>query len=163
MIKKIGKYFLFGLLGLFFALLLLPFVFKGKIVEGIKNAVNDAVIAEVTFDDLDVSFIRSFPDLSLKIKDVLVVGKDTFEGTTLLKAGTFSVDVDVISLLTQKKTPSIEYIGIEKGLVNVLVLPDGTANYNIMPEDTMAKTEEATAFKLDIQKYEISQTCRKAR
>lgn len=158
MIKKIGKYFLFGLLGLFFALLLLPFVFKSKIVEGIKNAVNDAVIAEVSFNDLDVSFIRSFPDLSLKIKDVLVVGKDTFEGTTLLKAGTFSVDVDVISLLFDKKTPSIEYIGIEKGLVNVLVLPDGTANYNIMPEDTTAKTEEATTFKLDIQKYEISQT-----
>lgn len=158
MIKKIGKYFLFGLLGLFFALLLLPFVFKGKIVEGIKNAVNDAVIADVSFNDLDVSFIRSFPDVSLKIKDVLVVGKDTFEGTTLLKAGTFSVDVDVISLLMRKKTPSIEYIGIEKGLVNVLVLPDGTANYNIMPIDTTAKPKEAKAFKLDIKKYEISQT-----
>lgn len=158
MIKKISKYIFFAVLGLFLALLIIPFVFKKKIIEGIKNAVNDAVIADVSFTDVDVSLIRSFPDLSLKIKDVQIMGKDTFEGTTLLKAGIFSVDVDILSLLSQKKTPSVAFIGIEEGLVNVLVLSDGTANYNIMPEDTTVRAEREGAFKLDIQKYEILKT-----
>jgi hypothetical protein len=133
----------------------MPFVFKDKIVEALKNAVNDAVIAEVSFGDADISFIRSFPDLSLKITDVNISGKDTFEDVTLMKAGKLSFDVDIMSLLSKSDVPPIEYFGIENGFINILVLPDGTANYQIMPEDTTVKAEKPTKFSLDIKKYEI--------
>jgi uncharacterized protein involved in outer membrane biogenesis len=109
MLKKIGKYVFYTLIGVITALFLFPFVFKDKIVRAFENAVNDQVEATVTFRDADISFLRSFPDIYLSVEDISVVGKDTFEGITLLTAKKVSFDVNLFSLLSKNSIPSIEY------------------------------------------------------
>ena len=156
MIKKILKYTGFTLIGLFFALVLAPFVFKDDIIAGIKNALQDQLNATTDFESVDVSFIRSFPDLQVQINNLSVIGVDSFDGIELLKSEVFSLDLNLIDILFGKKTPAINYIGLKNGGINILILPDGKANYSIMKEDSTQMETETSSFSLEISKYNLS-------
>ncbi|MBK7007755.1 MAG: hypothetical protein IPH36_03550 [Saprospiraceae bacterium] len=84
--KRVFKYLGFLILGLIIALLVAPFVFKDQILEEIKKFANESVNAEIEFKDVDVSFLRSFPEVSVEIQELSVVGIDTFYGQNLLRA-----------------------------------------------------------------------------
>ena len=74
------------------ALAALPFVFKDKIMVILRQELNKRLTAEVDFRDLKISFLRSFPDASVSLKDLYIAGKDDFEGDTLL----MSMDVNMV-------------------------------------------------------------------
>ena len=59
-LKKALKYFGFTLLGLLLAGLLLPYVFKDKLINYLKNDINNSLNAIIDFDDANLSFIKSF-------------------------------------------------------------------------------------------------------
>lgn len=156
MIKKILKYTGFTLIGLFFALLLAPFVFKDDIIAGIKNALQDKLNAKTGFESVDISFIKSFPDLQVQIYNLSIAGVDTFDEVELLKLEVLSIDLNLVDIIFGEKTPAIDYIGLKNGRINVLILPDGMANYSIMKEDTTQEQIEASTFSLEISKYNLS-------
>lgn len=156
MIKKIFRYSLYTLGGLVLALFLLPFVFKDKIVEGLKKVINEEILAVVEFKNADVSFLRSFPDVNLVLEDLSVTGIDTFEDLTLCKLKKVELDVDIMSLISSSATPSVNYFGMEEGQINVMVLSDGTTNYDITKPDTTAAQKPEGEFLLNIKKYELN-------
>ena len=80
------KFVGFALIGLFLAAILLPFVFKDKLVTFLKENINKNVNAVVDFHDADLSFIKSFPDLEVSIDSLSVSGMDEFDGILLYKA-----------------------------------------------------------------------------
>ena len=54
------------IIGISFLILLLlliasPFIFQSQIKDMVKNFINNNVNAKVEFNDVDLSFIRSFP------------------------------------------------------------------------------------------------------
>ncbi|MFW6226890.1 MAG: AsmA family protein, partial [Bacteroidota bacterium] len=131
--KKILKITGIVLLVVFLLLLTLPYIFKDRIVEQVKITMNQNLDATIAFSDFGLSFLRSFPDVSFRINELSVVGKDVFEGDTLLHAGTIFLTFD-LSGIWKGEEYEIKTLRINDPVVNVLVLEDGTTNYDIVPE-----------------------------
>ena len=95
---KIIKKILLGLLILVVlfigTLAAIPFFFKDEIVQGVKDAVNENLNATVEFADVDISLLRSFPDVNLKVQDYSVTGTGEFEGVQLVAGKSFGLSVD---------------------------------------------------------------------
>jgi len=155
MIKKIIKYSLIFLFACFIALLIFPFVFKSKIVAAIENAANDNLNAEVKFTDIDLSFIKSFPDIYLSIHDLSIYGKDTFENILLLETKRINLDMDIMSLFRKNAIPTIDYIGMIQPKLNIQILSDGKANYMITKIDSSDISAQESKFVLSLEKYVV--------
>jgi uncharacterized protein involved in outer membrane biogenesis len=143
---------------IFLLLLVLPFVFKGKIVEAVKTAANDNLNAVVNFDDVSLSLIRNFPNLRLSIDNFSVKNNTApFDSVELAKIGNLVAVVDIMSVFSDEI--QIKKIGIVDPVFDVRVTPDGIANYDIAKPDTAAvvepETGEASTFKMKLKEYYI--------
>lgn len=158
---KKGKFLKRLLLGLGIFLLLfigtviaLPFLFKDDIIAAVKQAVNDNLNAKVDFKEVDISLLRSFPNVSLQLNDYAVTGIGEFEGVKLVGGESFGVTVDFWSAWNFGKVPlNIKSVTLQKPEVNVIVLSNGKANYDIAKPTT--DTSAATPFKIKLQEYGI--------
>ena len=125
------------------AAIIVPIVLQEPITKAVKKEANANLNAVVDFTDVNISLLRSFPDLYVGVEGLTVVGKDEFEGSTLLSLGALVLDVDLMSAFSGK--PVVNEIALTNGLANVLVLNNGKANYDIVPEAGDAPSEETTA------------------
>ncbi len=150
------------ILGGFVVLLLLsaailPVIFKDKIETAAKEEINRHLHAKVNWSSFGLSFFRHFPNLSCSLGDLSVVGEEPFEGDTLLSVGSFDAGVNFWDLVSGSGVV-IRFIELDRPRINVIVLEDGTANYDIALEDTTAAAPgEETAFELSLRKYTISE------
>ena len=113
------------------ALIAAPILFKDQIVEQVRIAANDNVNATVDFADIDVSFLRSFPDINVRIEDVSVVGVDTFAGLPLLRAQEVAVDLGFWSVIAGDGNYVVDAVALQQPDINLLVLSPELANYLI--------------------------------
>lgn len=164
--KKLAK-----ILGIVFVvflavIIILPLVFK----DDIKNAVDDAIAENVdarVFYDPDgfgLSLIPNFPNFTFSMSDFGVAGKGEFEGDTLLSVGSFEFIIDLMSVVNGDQI-GINAIILDEPQINVVVLENGKANYDIAvaSEEAEAPVEEApspeatetAAFNVSIKKWEI--------
>lgn len=141
------------------AAIVLPIVLREPIMKAIKDEANKNLNATVDFADVDLSIIRSFPDLYVGITKFRIVGKGDFELDTLINLQKLVLDVDVMS--AWKGSPVVNAIELIKPSVKVKILPDGRANYDIVPE-TAEKDQpkdvgqEGGAFNLKLDKLVVS-------
>lgn len=158
--KKIVKRIFIGL-GVFIILVLgllvaAPFLFRDQIIAGIKKVANENLNAKVDFADVDISLLRSFPNVSVGLNNYSVTGIGQFEGVKLISGETFDLTVDFWSAWNFGKVPlNIKSVTLDKPEINVIVLADGTANYDIAKPSTDTTTTE-TAFQIQLQKYAIN-------
>src|SRR4051812_31353096 len=68
-------------------LILLPIIFKGRIIAIVKEQANKNLNAKVNFGDFDVSLITSFPDFRFKMDKLSVIGINEFKDDTLAYIG----------------------------------------------------------------------------
>ncbi len=127
------------------ALIILPFALKGKIVELVKTEANKNLNAVVNFDDVSLSLIRNFPNLSVGIQELSVINIEPFEGDTLAYMEELRLAVNVMSVIRGSEI-EIKSIHLEKPVINVMVKADGSANYDIAKEST---DEEETPDETD--------------
>jgi uncharacterized protein involved in outer membrane biogenesis len=157
--KKFGKIIKISgivLLVLIISLISAPFIFKGKIIRIVKEQANENLMAIVNFnEDISISLIRSFPDLSLGIKELSVIGIDSFAGDTLFYAEDFRATINIKSLWSDKI--EIKKIHLEKPNINLLVMPSGKANWDIAIPDTIEIDEEESVFSLGIKSLTINE------
>jgi uncharacterized protein YpmB len=71
--KKLLKWTGIVLTVLILLLVAAPFLFKDKIVAKIKEAANSSLNATLDFKDVDLSLIRNFPNLSLRLEGLSIV------------------------------------------------------------------------------------------
>ncbi|HAP70175.1 MAG TPA: hypothetical protein DCR04_10710, partial [Flavobacteriales bacterium] len=137
--------YVFGFLVLLFvaAAVIIPIVLKEPITTAVKEEANANLNATIDFKDVSISLLRSFPDLYVGVEELSVTGKDEFEGRTLVYLKTLVLDVDLMSAFSGK--PVINEIALTGGLANVIVLENGKANYDIVPESEDAAAEKAPA------------------
>lgn len=122
-------------------LLILPFAFKGKIVSAVQTAANKNLKATVSFNpDLSLSLIRNFPNLSLGIDELKIVGKDSFANDTLIHAPHLRLVVDIASVFRGKEIV-IRKIHLQDARANIIFLKSGAANFDIAIADTSAPKE----------------------
>lgn len=137
------------------ALILVPILFKDRIVERLRIELNERIDATVSFSEIDVSLLSTFPTLTAKVESLSIAGKGEFEGVTLLAADSIEAGVDLVELIMSGAI-EIQSIDVDRPTVHVVVNQDGRANYHIVasqPADTDA-AEEPLA--LEIERYRIS-------
>ncbi|MBN1337737.1 MAG: hypothetical protein JXA03_00360 [Bacteroidales bacterium] len=143
--KKLIKIIAILVLALVVLGLVLPFLFKGKIIEMAKSEINKSINATVTFSDIGFGLFRSFPDFSLSIDDLTITGKDIFENDTLSYVKKIKVTIGLMSVFSGDSY-EIKKINIDDPYINILMLEDGRANYDIaLPDYDTVSAEKATS------------------
>ncbi|MCF8279742.1 MAG: hypothetical protein K9J45_05075 [Bacteroidales bacterium] len=138
------------------ALVAIPFVFKDDIIEGVKKLANENLNAKVDFSTVDISLLRSFPSVSIGLNDYSVMGIEEFDGIKLVGGDAFRITVDFWSAWNFGKVPlEIKSVVLDKPEINVIVLSNGKANYDIAKPSTDTTTTE-TAFQIKLQEYAIN-------
>lgn len=168
--KKLVKNILIGLVALLAVLIVAPSLLSGKVAEIVKTEANALLRAKLDFDKLSISLLRHFPNASLDLKGLTLVGVERFEGDTIVAAERISAVVSPLSLLTG------ESIVVKKVLLNEPMLharkeADGAVNWDVMkPAEESAETvEEAvvaaaaegegsapSSFKLAVKDFRIT-------
>jgi len=133
MVKKALKITAIVIASVFVLLLLAPFIFKGKILEIVKNQINQHVEARVEFGRLGLSLIRSFPNASVSLDDIHIIGIGSFENDTLVSVKRIAVAVDLFSLIGADGY-EIKSLRITQPDVLLKTLKDGSVNWDIMKE-----------------------------
>lgn len=157
--KKILRIVLIVFLLLIVAIMALPVIFKGRIQEEVINLANDNLTAELAFSDVSLSLISDFPNLTVDLEGLSITGLEEFAGRKLVDAKQITATVDVMSLFGD--TIAVKEISLIDPKINVLVLADGSANYDIAKpgedsennEDT--ESTESGGFGLELTAYTI--------
>ncbi len=155
--KKFLKIFVGFVVALLVALIVLPIIFQDKIIAVVKDKINENVNAKVEFADADLSLIRNFPNVSVKLTDISVVNYAPFEGDTLF----FGKEVNLKMSLTDiiKSKFNVKSFALNDSKVTVLVNKNGKANYDIAKktEETSTTTNsDEKAMKIAVESYEIN-------
>jgi hypothetical protein len=140
------------------AAMAVPYFFKDEIMAKIKTAINENVNAKVDFSDVDISLFRSFPKISLRINNLSVQGTQEFDGVHLIRSKYFELNVDFWAVVGGKDLIPIRSIHLEEPDINVYVLQNEKANYDIAkPTPTTAEVPtESSPMTLQLDKYSIS-------
>lgn len=150
-IKTILRYSIYLLIGLALAMALLPFVFKDRIVESIKEAANANLDATLDFEDVNLSLFRSFPDAQIGIQKLTITNHVPFDSKQLLSSKSIELDIDLPSLWSESRPYRINAISIVEPVIDIEVLKSGQANYAIFTSEDTSKT----SYVLELDKYEI--------
>jgi len=110
-----------------------PFLFKGKIMRTVNEQLEKNIDAKASISNVNISLIRNFPNLSIRLKNLMVIGIDEFDQDTLLNVKSFDLTVNIISVI-KMETIDIKRIVINRPYINAIVLKDGKANWDIAPE-----------------------------
>src|SRR5688572_15435251 len=158
--KKALKWFLI-IVGVFFVLiiaaaLILPVVFKDDIRAAVDKEIAKSVNADVVFDDFGVSLFTHFPNITANLEQLGVMNRAPFEGQMLFATEKFEVEVNLADILFGDQT-RVKGISLIKPVVNIKVLKDGRANWDIaIPSaDTTTTTEESGDFSFGIDHWEL--------
>lgn len=139
------------------ALIAIPFLFKDEIVAAIKKAVNENLNATVDFKEVDISLLRSFPHVSIGLRDYSVTGVEEFKDVKLVGGDYFGISVDFWSAWNFGKVPlQIKSVTLEKPDINVIILGNGKANYDIA-KPSADTTSAAMNYQIQLQKYAIAE------
>ncbi len=158
--KKIKS--LFKILGIvitlfIIALILIPLLFEDEILKIIKQEINDNVEAKVDFDNASLSLIKSFPNAQISLENLSITGTNEFIGTELLRAKNIALSFDLLSVLRSTEKLELLSLNIDKAKVDVRVLKNGKANYDISKsKDTSSETSSDISFKLE--NYSINES-----
>ncbi len=142
--NRLLKWLVIGILAFFALISLIPVVFKKQIVNYVKKEINASVNAKVDFSAVNFSFFKFFPDFSLKIKNLSVVGTGDFEEDTLFWAKKTFIGLNLKNLIFDNDL-IIKDIRIDDFVLNVKILRNGKANYDIAPEEPETAQDTTTA------------------
>jgi hypothetical protein len=140
--KKFLKILFIAVITLLVILITVPFLFKGKIIKLTNEQLEKNLNAKASLGDINISLIRNFPNLGIRLKNLCVIGIEEFENDTLLHVKTFDLAVDIVSAIKMENI-KIKRIIIDEPYVNAIVLKDGKANWDIAPEADTTVTEPA--------------------
>jgi hypothetical protein len=137
----------------------LPFIFKSKIVGLVTEEANKNINAKVKFsDDIGFSILKSFPDFTLTMKNIEVVGIEEFEFDTLFAVNKLEVSMDLMSVINGGQI-KIRNVYLNQPRIHAIVLSNGKANWDIAkPSADTTKTEttsEPAKFDVLLKKLEI--------
>ncbi len=158
--KKLLVIFVVLILVLIAAVVSIPILFKGQIIEAFQEEANKNLNAKLEFNDLNLSLISNFPNVSADIEDLSVVGIDTFAIDTLVSFEKFKATLDLMSLISGDEI-KVKQLILDKPNVNIKILQNGISNYDIAKEDTTVKekniedSSEDSKFKINLDKFEI--------
>lgn len=137
------------------AAFIIPIAFKDQIKAAIDKELKKSVNADVVFEDYDVSLFRNFPNITASLNDLGVINRAPFEGQVLFATEEFTVEVNLKTILFGDEL-RVKGISLIRPVVNIKVLPDGRANWDIAyPSTDTTTSEEPSEFSFGIDHWEI--------
>lgn len=157
------------IVGIFFLVLILlliasPFLFKGKLEDLLKKSINDNVNAQVTWESLDISLLKNFPNATVTLNSFSVINNAPFQGDTLAYGKELRIAMGVTQLFKDVGDDPIQVdaLRLDDPIINIKVDSLGNANYDIAKntgDDNAAVAKEETdskPFTFDLQHYELN-------
>lgn len=137
-----------------------PLLLRGKIGDIVKREANAMLAARLDFEKLDISLLRNFPNASLNLKGLTLVGTDRFEGDTIVAARRITVVVNLMSLVGDGGF-EVRKIILASPALHAHKLADGAVNWDVMkpsePADTTAAEESApSSFRLSVRDFRLT-------
>ncbi len=140
--------------------IILPFIFKGRIMEAVKREINNSVEAKVDFTGFGMNLFSSFPDFRFHLDGLTIAGIKDFEGDTLARIGSVSAVIDLFSVI-RGDVYEIKKITITDPDIRLILLENGSASWDIFPagggdvEPIEPETTEAAPVNISLRKFEI--------
>lgn len=161
LMKKKLKIVGISLLILVALLIASPFIFQSQIKDMVRNYINESVNAKVTFDDVDLSFIRSFPQANVTLDNLTITNFAPFKNDTLAKVQSLSLDMSIKELFKNATEEPIivNSIAIDNALVNLKTNKEGAVNWDIAKASDTPTTDNNSSsdgFVFDIENYSIT-------
>lgn len=137
-----------------------PLLLRGKIGDIVKREANAMLAARLDFEKLDISLLRNFPNASLNLKGLTLVGMDRFEGDTIVAARRITVVVNLMSLVGDEGF-EVRKIILASPALHAHKLADGAVNWDVMKPseqaDTTAAEESApSSFRLSVRDFRLT-------
>ncbi|REG88904.1 AsmA-like C-terminal region-containing protein [Winogradskyella sediminis] len=147
---------------IFIAILIaIPFVLESKIDTIVQNYADENLDADLSFDDISLSLISSFPKAEVSVENLKITNRAPFKGETLATAKSLSFEMGMMQLLNSTEDPlEITEIIADELLLVIKTNKTGTSNYDIVKESdtttTPEETESSGGFSFDIEHYELN-------
>src|SRR5690606_34669008 len=143
---------------LFAALAILPFFFKDEIRAKVDEEIAKSVDAKIKFDDVSLSIFKNFPNMTISIDKLSMVGtKEGFTGDTLFSAESFSAAVDLMSVISGDKV-KVNGIYLNKPYILTKFTKDGKMSWDITKpsaDTAEAAPSEPSNFTVAIDEWKI--------
>lgn len=145
---------------LLLTIILVPILFKDQIFNTVKKQIDKSINANINLDPntFSVSLLSNFPNLTVSMSNFSITGQKPFEGDTLFATQDFSVELDLFSVFNDAPI-QINGLSLNKPTINILVLEDGSANYDItIPSEEGTPEEESggESIKIGVDHWEIT-------
>lgn len=144
--------------GLLAAAFILPVVFKDDIKAAIDKELAKSINADVVYeaDNFSLTLFKNFPNITAEVRNMGVINREPFAGDILFAAENVQVEVNLKDVLFGDQL-RLKGITLIRPVINVNVLADGRANYDIAiaSTDTVATTEESGDFSFGIDHWKI--------
>ena len=151
---KTIKYLGIGIIILLSVMFLTPFAFSGKLKEEIKKSANKKLKGELNYSDINVSFFKHFPSLTLTLNDFSLNGSAPYQKEKFIIAKEVAFGINVPSLFFSKSI-NIDEIYLSNSTINVKVNKEGIANYNVYIANKENKKGDSTATALKLNRIEL--------
>lgn len=158
--KKIFK--IIGILLLIFVAILIaiPFVLESKIDVIFQNYADKNLNADLSFDDISLSLISSFPRAEVTVENLKITTRAPFKDETLTTAKSLSFEMPIGELFKDNEAPLIiNEIIADEMVLTLKTNKNGSVNYDIVKEGKRKnETTHATSrsFSFDIENYELN-------
>ena len=131
-----------------------PFLFKDQIKNAIDQQIAKSIAAEVSYDGIDLSLLKRFPNLSLSVESLTIIGQGQFEGDTLIFSEVLTVAASPIDAIFSEQL-EIKSIDLIRPYVQIIVDQDGAANYDIAIEDQADQPEADSDYSFSINRWDV--------
>jgi uncharacterized protein involved in outer membrane biogenesis len=149
----LGSFFLIILLAAF----IIPVVFKDDIRKAVDAELAKSVNADIVLDtdDFSLTLFRHFPNVTVEMENLGVINRAPFEGEVLFATERLEVVVNLAEILFGDQL-RINRIGLIRPIINIKVLEDGRANYDIAIPSTDTLAEESSGeFSFAINRWDV--------
>ncbi len=136
--------------------LLVPLVFRDQIVERVRAEINERLDANVSFAEVDVSLLSTFPTLTAEVKELSISGKGGFEGITLLSADSIGAGLDLLALIFERSI-RVESVKVERPVAHIVIDEEDEANYDIVRKGPPGEVGSGEELAFEIKRYRISE------
>lgn len=156
--RRILKWTGISFLVLIVLIILVPILFKDQIKQLVLDEVNKTLKADVSIGDIDLTFLSTFPNVTVQLIDTKVTGRTEFKGVELANIKNIEAHVGLWDVIGGDQL-EIDEVHISDAKFDVRVDPDGKANYDIvipteeLPED---QQDEPSNFKMSLQEYSLN-------
>lgn len=114
-----------------------PVLFEGRIEAAARARVERVADVRVSWSDVGLTLLRDFPNPTLTLSDLAVVGTGRFEADTLTSLASLRLEIGAGSILRGLRGSGpfvVRSVRVEEPVVRLLVAEDGPSNWEIFEQ-----------------------------